>query len=390
MVEIRIFGGVGEIGGNKILVEDDDSRIFLDFGMSFGKMGEFFQDFSKPRTNSALRDLLRLGILPRLDGIYRADACRLDGIDEVLAAHEGFEDLWTAPVESYAAYQAKHGRPFVDGVVLSHAHLDHFGHFGYLDPAIPIHSTPVTATMLRAIERVSSTSGMEGEVTVTSRRVVGRNSKGNHPGAMKIEKEKDGSEVVEIPRPLHSQAPYTPFKVGAFKVTLIPVDHSVPGAASALIETRDGKRIYYTGDVRFHGSFHETTKRLRDTVRGLAPDVMLCEGTRITSDEVDDEEHVRAGLGATVKATRGLAMVDFGWKDTSRFETVQKVAAAAGRELVVGHKLAYLARQLDGVEGASVTSLEKYGNVRVYRRRIKSALYSNADYDALEHGYWDG
>jgi len=35
MVKITFYGGVAEIGGNKILLEDQGSRILLDFGMNF-------------------------------------------------------------------------------------------------------------------------------------------------------------------------------------------------------------------------------------------------------------------------------------------------------------------------------------------------------------------
>ena len=32
MPSVSFYGGVNEIGGNKILLEDNDTRIFLDFG----------------------------------------------------------------------------------------------------------------------------------------------------------------------------------------------------------------------------------------------------------------------------------------------------------------------------------------------------------------------
>lgn len=32
---LTFYGGVNEIGGNKILLEDKDTRVFLDFGKSF-------------------------------------------------------------------------------------------------------------------------------------------------------------------------------------------------------------------------------------------------------------------------------------------------------------------------------------------------------------------
>jgi mRNA degradation ribonuclease J1/J2 len=31
------YGGVNEIGGNKILLEDKDTRVFLDFGKGFSQ-----------------------------------------------------------------------------------------------------------------------------------------------------------------------------------------------------------------------------------------------------------------------------------------------------------------------------------------------------------------
>ena len=40
MVSLTFYGGVNEIGGNKILLEDQDTRLFLDFGMSFTQSGK--------------------------------------------------------------------------------------------------------------------------------------------------------------------------------------------------------------------------------------------------------------------------------------------------------------------------------------------------------------
>ena len=134
MVSITVHGGAGEIGGNKILVEDGTHRVFLDFGMSFAKIGDFYEDFLQPRTNSGLRDLLALGILPKIDGIYREDLLEFDGLEETLA-ELGLPDasLWTADVKSYKDVKARDGRPAVDGVIVSHAHMDHFQHVSMLD-----------------------------------------------------------------------------------------------------------------------------------------------------------------------------------------------------------------------------------------------------------------
>jgi ribonuclease J len=41
MVEMTFYGGVDEIGGTKILLEDNDTKICLDFGMSFVQRGKY-------------------------------------------------------------------------------------------------------------------------------------------------------------------------------------------------------------------------------------------------------------------------------------------------------------------------------------------------------------
>ena len=37
MTSLTFYGGVNEIGGNKILLEDKDTRVFLDFGKGFSR-----------------------------------------------------------------------------------------------------------------------------------------------------------------------------------------------------------------------------------------------------------------------------------------------------------------------------------------------------------------
>ncbi len=44
ITKLTFYGGINEIGGNKILLEDDDKKIFLDFGMSFKQRGKFYLD----------------------------------------------------------------------------------------------------------------------------------------------------------------------------------------------------------------------------------------------------------------------------------------------------------------------------------------------------------
>jgi hypothetical protein len=51
MTTITLYGGVNEIGGCKILVEDGEARIFLDFGRAFGRYSDYFDGvFVRERT----------------------------------------------------------------------------------------------------------------------------------------------------------------------------------------------------------------------------------------------------------------------------------------------------------------------------------------------------
>jgi len=63
------LGGVGEIGGNKFLVEDGDTRILLDFGVSYSDRRRFYSEpLLSPRDE---RELLEFGMLPKLLGLYK-------------------------------------------------------------------------------------------------------------------------------------------------------------------------------------------------------------------------------------------------------------------------------------------------------------------------------
>jgi len=68
---LTFYGGVDEIGGNEILLQDIGTKIFLDFGMSFALKKQYYSlPFLSPRSEKSLQEL---GILPKLEGFYRFD-----------------------------------------------------------------------------------------------------------------------------------------------------------------------------------------------------------------------------------------------------------------------------------------------------------------------------
>jgi ribonuclease J len=115
---LTFLGGVEEIGGNKVLVSEGDTRIFLDFGMSFASRGNFYTTpFLSPRDG---RSLIELGILPRVEGVYR------------------FDD----------------SEKSVDAVFLSHAHMDHAAYISMIKRSIPVHCGETSSTILKALDEI--------------------------------------------------------------------------------------------------------------------------------------------------------------------------------------------------------------------------------------------
>ncbi len=374
MVSITVYGGAGEIGGNKILVDDGAHRIFLDFGMSFARMGDFYEDFLQPRTNTGLRDLLALGILPKIDGIYRQDLLELHRLKETLAGL-GVPDgsLWAADVRSYKEINDRDGRPAVDGVIVSHAHMDHFQHVSVLDEHVPLFCSETTKAIMETAEEVSRGGFGTDVINVGKRSICTLGKAAFFPGTPKVEAE-------TVLRPVNTVCAGKPFAAGGMEAELHPVDHSVPGATAIVLKAGE-RRIVYTGDLRFHGLAGDLTHRFRETLAGTRPDVLIAEGTRIEKERPDSETVVAEECTRLVsQAGSALAMVAFAWKDTTRYRTMIDVARETGRTLVISAKLAYLTHKLACLPGPSVRPACEEPNVKVYLKRKGSMLYSQNDY----------
>ncbi|MGH7338728.1 MAG: MBL fold metallo-hydrolase, partial [Myxococcota bacterium] len=295
-VRVTLYGGLNEIGGNKFLVHDGDDAVLLDFGTPIGTRNLFYEEYLKPRAGAYLRDLFRLHLLPDIDGLYRHDL--LD-----LARSATDKDL----PESARSHVLRSGRAAVHGILLTHAHVDHFQDLAFVDPQVPVYSTATTRAMLEAIEDVGR-GGIEAEIVSASERSEGMSSaKATIPNERVI-------DSTPVQRDIRTCPEQQMFRVGPFEVVAVPVDHSVPGGVAFSIRTPSGKRIFYTGDLRFHGSLAQRTSVLRETTKALAPDLLLTEGTRIALEEPSDNEaSVERDVERLVRGAAGLAIAEFGW-----------------------------------------------------------------------------
>jgi mRNA degradation ribonuclease J1/J2 len=175
-------------------------------------------------------------------------------------------------------------------------------------------------------------------------------------------------------------------QIRGIKYKLIPVGHSIPGACSVLLTLPNGKRILYTGDVRFHGASEVS---IDDYVRSIdgPVDVLITEGTRVDENEILNEEKVERAINADIGRSEGLVLINFGWKDLTRFKTIYHATKENGRTLVISPKLAYLLYEMFNTFPTEYTNPRTLTNLKVYLKREGDLLYSKADYEKYKMGY---
>jgi len=327
MVKLTFFGGVNEIGGNKVLVEDGKTRIFFDFGLSFAKGQEYYTGFLTARKVAGAADDLELGILPRIKGLYSEEMLR-------------FSDL-------------KYEEPRFDAIFLSHAHMDHCSHLQYIDEAIPIYVGECT---LRIIESLQP-----GE---REQEALGKHNYQTFRTGKKI-------------------------SVGDIVVEPVHVDHSVPGAYGFLIHTSTGT-IVYTGDLRRHGPASFMTDEFVGKASERDPVALIIEGTRLGRKEKGEnlsEEGVRKLSNRIVSKTNRLVIATFYGRDVDRIKTFYNVAKDNGRKFVVSMKSAHLLYKLKDDEILKLPNPLRDENIVIYARRKQTGGYVDKDYYVWERPY---
>jgi ribonuclease J len=375
VMQLTLFGGVNEIGGNKILVEHDKTRLFLDFGTSMGYESDFFSEFLDARANTSLKDRIVIGALPKIDGVYQKDLIIPDNFESLSNTEykrvltQSSEYFTVDGLQTFEEYYKKNGRSFADGILLSHAHLDHTGAIGFLHSSIPLYCSKESHILVKAIDEVTNFKSLA--ITSQKKYFDFYTEKSMFPFSPRLNKK-------NICRPCNSLSDLQVFKIGKITVKHISQDHSVPGASSYVLEDSKGKRILYTGDIRFHGRMKMSVDDYVKKVGGKI-DVMLCEGTRIDSDKTLYEKDMITNMTEKIRSVKGLVFVDFSWKDTTRYETILDACKQTGRDFVINGRLAYLLAKLGRYPNDS--------NVKVFLKRKGSCVYSPGDYSRYKHEY---
>jgi len=318
-MDIEIYGGINEIGGNKIFISSPQQRFLFDFGLSFNNRNEYFSEFLNPRKFNGIVDFIYLKLLPPLNNLYRNDAVT------------PFKDILSKP--SYNIHPSEEN--MVDAFFLTHAHMDHFAHVGFLKQKTPLYMNWITNTVLQFIEETGKDSSLGGEILsyyeLFKMVEMKRQKKDSDEVGMKRAKEPDYPES-ETKRRIHlledeKAHQFKSAKGETVKVRQFPVDHSMSGACAYIVE-HDGRSIVYTGDFRRHGLHPQWVDKFLEAAKASNPIAVITEGTRVrTPQEFKDgsyrvgdttEKDVEVRSRDMIRQHPGLILVSFPQKDLDR------------------------------------------------------------------------
>jgi len=307
---LTFYGGIGCIGGNKILLRDRDAKIFLDFGEPFNFGEKYFSRWLWPRESRfGLKDYFVLNLIEPLMGLY----------SEKMLEHV---DL-------------PYTEPEYQGIFISHIHSDHNRHLRFVDEKIPVYFGQTTLRMLESWQ-------------LTSRFSVGEHE---------FRTFRTGDRI----------------KIDDLEIEPIHVDHSTPAAYGFLIHSSEGA-IAYTGDLRRHGPMSHLTEDFINAVKEARPSVLICEGTRVAPKERRQnltEKQVYQTCVDIVSRTKNLVVTTFYGRDVDRMKTFYKIAKKTNRRFIVSSRIAHLLNALLPDPGIEVPDPIRDESIGIYCRVLK-------------------
>ena len=244
----------------------------------------------------------------------------------------------------------QHFDPSLVGVVITHPHLDHYGLSVGIHDSVPVFMGETAHRLLT-------------EATFFTSAPV-------------------------PPKPKGFLRHRETFVLGPFSITPFLNDHSAFDAYSLLVEA-DGRKVFYTGDIRGHGR----KARMFEQLLAEPPpnvDVLLMEGTNIREGNDDNaygptERDVEVQLADLARSTPGMVLATFSPQNIDRLVTVFRAAKRSGRELVLDLYAATVA----AATGLQTIPQASWDRVRVYvpqaqrRRVIADAAFERTD--AVRH-----
>jgi len=186
----------------------------------------------------------------------------------------------------------------------------------------------------------------------------------------------------------HHFKAWQPFTIGEFTITPYLVDHSAADAYAFLIEA-EGKRLFYSGDLRSHGRkgvlFENFVKR---PVREI--DVLFLEGTmlRRNNDLFPDENAVENTILQTIRQQKNISFLLASSQNIDRIVSAYRACKRARKLLVIDIYTAWVLEQLRQI--TQNTPAMDWPEIRVFAAHSQDeTLKANPDYfgDFRKHLY---
>jgi len=268
-MKITIHRGTKEIGGSCVELVAETTRLILDLGLPLVDTNREPFD-SRSALTKPIETLKVEKVIPSVPGLFDAD------------------------------------HPPPDGILLSHAHLDHAGLLPLSRSTVPIFATSGTSKMMLAAAVFAG------------------------------QKQLDRNRFREV-------VSQKTLQIGDCRVTPLAVDHSIFGSVAFLIEA-EGKTLLYSGDFRNHGRKPGMLRDLLDHLKTKAVDVLIVEGTHFGNgrEEGVTEYQLEDRIVDLVRTAPALVMATFSALDVDRVVTLYKAAQKSGRILVVDAYTAFV------------------------------------------------
>jgi ribonuclease J len=309
-MKLIIHRGTKEIGGSCVELQTGKSRILIDFGIPLiTNTGERFD--IKDIATKTTEDLIRLNILPDIKGLYKGQ------------------------------------ERAIDAILVSHAHLDHYGFLEHVNQDIPVYMS----------------RGAKELIDITNIFVT------KNPA--KIE-----ASLIKHMRP---------FQVGDFKITPYLVDHSAFDALAFMVEA-EGKKVFYSGDFRGHG----TKSLLFDMMLKDPPkdiDCLVMEGSMIGRKDwiYKDEQSVQARIEKILRENNNITFLFTSSQNIDRLVSAYKACLSTGSIFVID---IYTAFVLDKLRKVSKNIPQfNWRNIKIAFIKYHADVLASAGYRSLLYAY---
>ena len=176
------------------------------------------------------------------------------------------------------------------------------------------------------------------------------------------------------------------FQIEDISITPYLVDHSAYDAYSFLIEC-DGKKVFYSGDFRSHGKKGKLFQHMINNLKNKSIDILLCEGTTISRSDTNplSEDEIEMEISKRIKESQKIVFVNMSGQNIDRIVDVFRAAKRNNKILIIDFYIAYI---LSLIDNERIPKASWINNVRVfYPKKLASQIGDDKDRSYLLTGF---